>query len=467
MPCGRRRTYAGRVPLPRVARTRKGHIWGESWRLGLALLAGLLVWSLIGVDLEDTGLSPRFGPAWFVVDLALGLVAVALLLFRRRWPVAVAVATVLLSGLAATAIGASGLALISMSTRRRWREIALLAVPWMIAGFANERLYPSAGEFLTLTNLIIGALSFAVSVSIGFAIGERRAFVGSLHERALTAEREQSMRVVQAQVAERARIAREMHDVLAHRISLVAMHSGALTFRTDLSQAEVAETAEVVRANANLALTELRAVLGVLRDLPSSTATQLSGPEAPQPTLADLGTLVAEARTAGSRVRLVVDGEVAAVPEHVSRSCFRIVQECLTNARKHAPGMPVDVTVRVAPLVSGGASSNGSTSSAEAASTEAQPAPAGAVTLTVRNTIPFSRPAARAADNAAAPANSRSAATPVGSAPASDAVRNPTGGSGLGLVGITERAVLAGGELTHGRDRRGDFVVAARLPWAS
>ncbi len=141
-----------------------------------------------------------------------------------------------------------------------------MSVPWTLAGLLNTAIYPATRSGSTVANIIIGALSFIVGVSIVWAIGERRAFVASLQDRALTAEREQTMRVAQAKVAERARIAREMHDVLAHRISLVAMHSGALTYRTDLTPTEVADAAEVVRANANLALTELRAVLGVLRD---------------------------------------------------------------------------------------------------------------------------------------------------------------------------------------------------------
>src|SRR6478752_4277630 len=213
------------------------------------------------------------------------------------------------------------------------------------------------------------------------------------------------MRVVQAQVAERARIAREMHDVLAHRISLVAMHSGALAYRTDLTPEQVSETAEVVRESANQALTELRAVLGVLRDVPGSGAPADGTPQPPQPTLADLEALVAEARSGGTTVRLDRSGDLERVPEQVSRGAYRIVQEGLTNARKHAPGA--------------------------------------AVRVTVRNPVPR------------------------GGGEAADGIRQDvTVGAGLGLLGLTERAVLAGGELTYGPDRAGDFVLTARLPWS-
>ncbi|RKT79953.1 signal transduction histidine kinase [Terracoccus luteus] len=430
MPVGPRGSYAGRVPLPRVARTRSGHVWGETWRLLVALLFGLLVWWFMWLGLDRGDLSARFGGSWLWVDLALGLLAVAALPVRRRWPVATALGTALASGLGASAIGASGVALVSLATRRRWRELVVMVVPWMAAGYANQVVYP-ARQDETLTNVAIGVLTYVAAIGIGWAIGERRAFVASLQERAITAEREQAMRVVQAQVAERARIAREMHDVLAHRISLVAMHSGALTYRTDLSPDEVAATAEVVRSNANQALTELRAVLGVLRDVPTTTDPSPAGaaPDAPQPTLCDLDALVEETRSSGADVRCTVDGDTALVPSGVSRSCYRIVQECLTNARKHAPRMPVQVTVRVS-AHDGHGSGRGDTGT-------------GAVSLTVRNGIPVLVGRDTAKGTAA-----------------------PTG-SGLGLVGITERAVLAGGELTYGPDRRGDFVVQARLPWSA
>ena len=131
----------------------------------------------------------------------------------------------------------------------------------------------------------------------GMYVRARRQLVLSLRERAERAEAEQQMRVEQAQAHERARIAREMHDVLAHRISLLSMHAGALEFRPDAPPEEIARAAGVVRASAHQALEDLREVIGVLRE------ESLDGdPERPQPTLANLPGLLDESRQAGMHV---------------------------------------------------------------------------------------------------------------------------------------------------------------------
>ena len=122
-----------------------------------------------------------------------------------------------------------------------------------------------------------------------------------------------------------------MHDVLAHRISQISMHAGALAFREDLTADEMRTSAAVIREKAHEALTDLRGVLGVLRDADGEPAL------APQPTYADLGELVAEARESG--LNLTFDDRVSAsdeVPDAAGRTLYRIVQEGITNARKHA-----------------------------------------------------------------------------------------------------------------------------------
>ncbi|GAB3799947.1 hypothetical protein GCM10027605_14560 [Micromonospora zhanjiangensis] len=255
----------------------------------------------------------------------------------------------------------------------------------------------------------MGVLVTGAVLAWGMFVRARRQLVVSLRDRADRAEAEQQLRVAQARQLERTRIAREMHDVLAHRISLLSLHAGALEFRPDAPSDEVARAAGVIRTSAHAALQDLREVIGVLREHSSGAGD--GPPERPQPTLADVPALVTECRAAG--VRVEVDQTVAdprSVPAGIGRSAYRIVQEGLTNARKHAPGTVVRVRT------SGG--------------------PGTGLTVEVRNRRPVGRPA-------------------VPGIP----------GTGTGLVGLAERVSLAGGRLEHGRVPSGDFRLHAWLPW--
>ena len=127
-----------------------------------------------------------------------------------------------------------------------------------------------------------------------------------------------------------------MHDVLAHRLSLLSVHAGALEFRPDAPPEEIAEAAGVIRANAREALQELREVIGVLR-------ADADGVVPPQPTLDAIPSLIEESRAAGMKVRAQVDAAGGDVL--LGRTAYRVVQEGLTNARKHAPAAAVEVTV--------------------------------------------------------------------------------------------------------------------------
>lgn len=390
------------APLPRT-------VWGETWRLLLALAVGAAVFGAVLIDAQQPGRAEA-PEALAFVEVVLGVVALALLPFRRRYPLPVALATAVLGSFSAFSAGASLIALVSLSTHRKWRPVALAAGVSVAGGVVYESLRPSAdGVWGNVLNAVIGALLVALTIAIGYYIGTRRDLFGSWQARAETAEREQASRVAEARATERAVIAREMHDVLAHRISLVAMHSGALAYRTDLSAEETTRTAGVIRDNAHLALTELREVLGVLRDPSHVGATEAIEP--PQPTLASVESLIADEVASGRTITARIDVDsIEAAPSALSRNAFRIIQECLTNARKHAPGVPVRLDVK------GG--------------------PEAGLEIRVSNPVP------------------------VGAATASGLPR-----SGMGLAGVTERAVLSGGELTFGTDRRGEFVVRARLPW--
>jgi signal transduction histidine kinase len=265
----------------------------------------------------------------------------------------------------------------------------------------------------------------AIVLLWGMVIRARRQLVVSLRDRAERAEAEQQLRVAQARALERTRIAREMHDVLAHRISLLSLHAGALEIRPDAAPAEVAGAAGVIRASAHRALQDLREVIGVLREDTDSDAA----PERPQPTLDGLGALADESRAAGMTVTLDIRVDPAAVPDGTGRTAYRIVQEGLTNARKHAPGTAVGVAV------TGGAGDG--------------------LTVEVRNRWPIARVGA---DGPSAMPGGIPGAMP-GGVPAS------IPGAGTGLVGLTERATLAGGRLAHGRTDADEFLLSAWLPW--
>ncbi|MCZ4124393.1 sensor histidine kinase [Streptomyces sp. H39-S7] len=385
----------------------------------LAAGLGAVAWIVQAAVLHSEPLSPartdRVGAA-LLLDLLLGAVALGLLPLRRRYPLAVACLLVALAPVSVAGLGAMTLAVATMATyRRRW-WIALVGAlaaagavvsaglyrPWLSPA-VDSHAYPVAG------NVVVVLLIFAAAVTTGYYAAARRELLASLRERALTAERERALAAQAARDAERTRIAREMHDDLAHRISLVALHAGALTFREDLSRAETAATAQTIQTNAQLALAELRQVLGVLR------SGQPSGAERSQPTLAELPALLADAREAGSVVRLDTSGlpggtgpDLSAITGTLSLTSFRIVQEALTNARKHAPGTAV--AVRLAG------------------------APGDHLRIEVRNPVGL----------------------PAGA---------PLTSAGVGLAGLGERAELAGGTLRFGVEEGGHFAVRARLPW--
>ena len=254
-----------------------------------------------------------------------------------------------------------------------------------------------------------GCLVVGILVATGYAMSSQRQLVDSYRDRALTAEREQVARVAQARAAERTRIAREMHDVLAHRISLVAMNAGTLSYRTDLSDEERAAAARSIEDNAQRALSDLRAVLGVLRD-PTQPAD--GTPERPQPGIDDI------AGAGGGRG---------------GRRDARTPLE---------PGRGRDA---------GGHGSDGLPDRAGGAHQRAQ----------ARDRDGGDR---RHRRHTGRRARRRRAQRGTGG-PGGAGQRCPR--PGLGLIGLAERAELAGGRISHGVDGTGGYTVRAWIPWTS
>ena len=352
---------------------------------------------------DDTAQHVRDYADWFVMwDVVAGIAACGAVWLRRRWPLGLAISLTLLAVVSSAASGAAAVALFTLAVHRPFRQAAPVAALGLATLPVVLEIFPGDGQYVV--NLVLSVLVIVAVLAWGMFVRARRQLVFSLRERAQRAETEQQLRVEQARQQERARIAREMHDVLAHRISLLSLHAGALEFRPDAPPEEVARAAGVIRASAHQALEDLRAVIGVLRDVPNGEA-----PERPQPTIADLPALIDESRAAGMRV--AYDWRVSDdVPEALGRNTYRIVQEGLTNARKHAQGAAVDVTID-------GATGDG-------------------LTIEIRNRLP------------------------VGAGIAAEIP-----GTGTGIVGLAERASLAGGRLEHGRTEAGDYRLWAWLPW--
>jgi signal transduction histidine kinase len=348
---------------------------------------------------ETVSLDPT--PAWIVSDLVCGAIALTALWWRRRFPVAVALLMIPAGALSSLAGIACVIALFTVAVHRPFRTVAAIAALSLITIPLYHGLRPTNDPFLV--EAVIGVLLTVASVAWGMFVRARRQLVLSLRERARRAESEQELRIQQARRMERDRIAREMHDVLAHRISLVSLHAGALEYAAgSASPDEVARAAGVIRSAAHEALEDLREVIGVLREDDGEGVV-----ERPQPTLDDLESLLAESRGAGMKVRSF--GPLpAGVPAGIGRSAYRIVQEGLTNARKHAPGCAVEVSV-----------------SGE---------PGDGLAVEVRNPLP------------------------VGVAVAG------IPGAGTGIVGLGERVALAGGEIEHG-PADGEWRLRALLPW--
>ncbi|MFI0479449.1 sensor histidine kinase [Actinomadura sp. 9N215] len=301
------------------------------------------------------------------------------------------------------------------TTLRRRGHLAVFTGGSAVALLGLPPLYDASGLRFVLgpgysTSTFDGVLAVLFLVGLplfaGLWINARRQVLAGLADRAERLERDQAARTERARAAERTRIAREMHDVVAHRVSLIVLHAGALEVGT--SDQESRTTAELIRATGQAALTDLREVLGVLRS-PSAdlAADPAADPSTALPVLDDLDRLLDQSRSAGLPVRRHDEGAARPLPAAAERAAYRVVQEALTNVHKHAAGAATEVVLRYRP---------------------------DHVELTVANEPPGRRAA----------------------------IRPP--GAGLGLIGLRERLELIGGRLEAGPRPDGGFAVRARIP---
>jgi signal transduction histidine kinase len=249
-------------------------------------------------------------------------------------------------------------------------------------------------------DLVFLPAMFAIAWLGGFALRERAGQAESAEQRAALAEREQEALARIAVAEERARIARELHDIVAHAVSVMVLHIGAVRHGLPPERTDDEEALRRVEATGRRALTDMRRLLGAMRE--DGDGVELG----PQPGLARLDGLLAEVRGAGLPVELHIEGEAAPLPRAIDLSAYRIVQEGLTNALKHARAGHADVFVRYG---------------------------ADDVEIEVRD----------------------------------DGDGGGTGGGGgHGLVGVGERVKIYGGDMSAGAANGGGFVLRTRLPIA-
>lgn len=391
-------------------------LWGPTWRLILVVVLGFGgfagVWGMEIEAVEAAGGSMGDRTGLVFLDLLAGVVAMVLYPLRRRWPLLIVGTIVALSSISVAAFPAAMFAIVSLATRRRTVDIVIICLLLLPTFYVNILIHPTDDPLGLWVFLVASAALMAIPVLTGMYIGARRQAVQALQERADQLQREQDARLEAARLGERSRIARDMHDALAHRLSLVSLHAGALEYRTDLSLEQTRSTAGVVRENARLAASDLRDVLGVLRDPGQANGTDMTRPAVS--VLDDISLLVQESRDAGSPVTLTMDQSVEAhldeLPTTLRQHLHRVIQEGLTNARKHSPGTHINLTM--------------------------VGAPGARLSITLCNPLPTA---------------------PSGGAPTAP---------GFGLMGLNERARIAGGDVSTDVTEE-TFTLRAWFPWTT
>jgi len=384
--------------LQRVNRSRLREFGREYW---FELLIGALSVAAL-IELILTPGAPS-SSRWFAAP---ALTVLMLPLFTRRWfPFGAPAAYWILAAAVSFVDGALipsieslflvGLASAVLLGNLRDARLAWIGLVIVLAGITAV-VYNIPTH--TTAELILIPVEFGITWAVGFALRARSEQAEAAETRAMRAEREREAAARLAVAEERARIARELHDIVAHAVSVMVLQVGAVRHKIPDEQAEDREALRGVELAGRTALTEMRRLLAAMRRDGEDVAFT------PQPGLDGLDSLLEEVGRAGLPVELHLDGEPFPLPRGIDLSAYRIVQEGLTNALKHASATVADVTVRYRP---------------------------DEVEIEVR-------------DNG------------LGSA--------TTDGLGHGLVGVGERVKIYGGEMSAGTATGGGFVLSTRLP---
>jgi signal transduction histidine kinase len=369
-----------------------------------ALLAGVI----LAASLVEIGAGSAEWSAPAAVEVALALLCTVPLLWRRSHPTAVAVvvaAGVLAAGAVVAPIQgpfevfvAYVIALYSVGVHSEkqpgLRVLAAVSVAGSLCWLAVSRLGDGAHYGDWFPGIVWGVFAWGV----GRVIRRHNERMRTLQRLTIELEAERDARAREAVTVERARIARELHDVVAHNISVMGVQAAAASRILQADEPEVRTALDAIETTSRATVDEMRRMLGILRRIDDELALT------PQPSLRDLDALVAQVRAAGLDVESRVEGEPRGLPAGLDLSAYRIVQEALTNALKHAAPARVEVVVRYAE---------------------------DAVVIEV-------------SDDGSAPAAGR--------------------GTGSGLVGMRERVALFGGELRAGKRVEGGWALHATLP---
>ncbi|MEU0193295.1 histidine kinase [Streptomyces afghaniensis] len=421
--------------------TARGGPWWWARRRSAVFDVSLAVVSALECGLEGFPFARDAGVP-VAAGVVFGLLAGSVLLVRRRWPIAVVLVSIAITpaqmGFLMGVVGLYTLAAAELPRRIIGSLAGMSLVGTLIVTFVKTRQDMSRGDldlgdwFVPFAAVTMSLGFTAPPVLLGLYVGARRRLMESLRERADSLERELQLlaeraeeRAEWARNEERTRIAREMHDVVAHRVSLMVVHAAALQAVARKDPEKAVRNAALVGDMGRQALTELREMLGVLRSggdarreraasvplaavgvAAAAAASRAADDEGP--CLAEIEELVGQSAAAGMVVDLTVEGDARAYAPEVEQTAYRVVQEALTNVHKHAAG--AKTYVRLAHRVS-------------------------EIAMQVENEPPEA---------------------------AASSARLPSGGNGL--VGMKERVAALGGVFVSGPTDAGGFRVSAVIP---